>query len=405
VKFSYKAIKKNGETYESEREATDKFDLFRQLKKEGETIISYNEAGHKSGMSMNLQLPSFLNRISTQEKITIARNLGGMLEAGLALSRALQVIEHQSKNKKLKMVLTSVNKSISEGTSFHDSLQKFPEVFSTLFISMVKAGEESGNLAPSLKQIADQMEKTYLIQKKVKGAMIYPGIILSLMFVIGIVMLTFVVPRLTATFTDLHANLPASTKFVIALSDFFKNHYVIAFLIFAAIVAGFYYGMKTAAGKRAFAFGTLRLPVVGVIIKETNSARTARTLSSLLMAGVDLVLAIRITGEVVQNVFYKNVLKDAEAAVQKGRPLSEIFIANEFLYPIFVGEMVSVGEETGRISNMLEGVASYYENEVEQKTKDMSTIIEPVLMIIIGVAVGFFAISMISPMYSVMNNV
>ena len=402
MKFSYKALKKDGQSYQGVKEAPDKFALFREIKKEGDTVISCEEVKERS---FHIPMPSVFQNVKMHEKITVARNLGNMIEAGLALSRALQVLERQTRNKKLKKVLGDLNTSISAGKSFHDSLADFPNVFNSLFISMTKAGEESGNLASSLKQIADQMEKTYLLQKKVKGAMIYPGIILSLMVVIGILMLALVVPRLTETFKDLNTELPVSTRFVIALSDFFKNHYILAALSIAAAIAAFYYALKTKIGKRTFDSIALRFPVIGTIIKEMNSARTARTLSSLLSSGVDLLPAIDITSEVVQNDFYKEVMVEARAAVEKGQPLSSVFMKHEFLYPVFVGEMMSVGEETGQLSHMLLGVGTFYENEVEQKTKDLSTIIEPMLMIIIGVGVGFFAISMISPMYSVMNNI
>jgi len=235
--------------------------------------------------------------------------------------------------------------------------------------------------------------------------MVYPGIILSLMVVIGILMLIFVVPRLTDTFKELNTELPASTKFVIALSDFFKNHYILALMGILAVFAGFKYFLRTKIGKKIFDTGALRVPVIGTIIKELNSARTARTLSSLLSSGVDLLPAIDITSEVLQNNFYKEVMSEAHFTVEKGQPLSSIFMKHEYLYPIFVGEMISVGEETGQLSKMLLGVGVFYENEVEQKTKDLSTIVEPMLMIVIGLGVGFFAISMISPMYSVMNNI
>lgn len=402
MKFSYRALKKNGEPYEGTFEAADKFALFHQIKKEGETIISYEQAKeHK----FHIPVPALFGRVKMHEKITVARSLGGMIEAGLALSRALQVLERQTRNKKLKTVLESLTTSISQGKSFHQALEQYPEIFGSLFVSMVKAGEESGSLASSLRQIAEQMEKTYLIQKKVKGAMVYPGIILSLMGAIGIVMLTFVVPKLTQTFKDLNTELPVSTKIIIGLSDFFKNHYFLAALVIFGAIAGIYYGLRTKVGQRGFTFITLRLPVINHIIKEMNSARTARTISSLLTSGVDLLPAIDITSEVLQNSYYKDVMAEAHVVVEKGQPLSGIFMKHEFLYPVFVGEMASVGEETGKLSGMLLGVATFYENEVEQKTKDLSTIIEPVLMIIIGLGVGFFAVSMITPMYSVMNNI
>lgn len=403
MKFAYKAIKKDGQTYESTREANDKFELFRQLKKEGETVVSCSEV--KGGFMHDIHMPTFFGGVKMHDRIIFARNLGGMLEAGLALSRALTVMERQSRNKTLKAIFAGLNSSISQGKTFHQALEDYPKVFNTLFTSMVRAGEESGNLANSLREVADQMEKTYLIQKKVKSALVYPGIIICLMIAIGILMMIFVVPRLTATFKELHTELPTSTKIVIFISDFLKYHYLLALLLIIGVITAFYLTLKTKKGSQAFDFAVLKLPIIGVIVKESNSARTARTLSSLLTSGVDLILATEITAEVLQNFYYKRVLKEAKLRIEKGQPISTVFAENENIYPVFVGEMVSVGEETGQLAHMLIGVATFYEGEVDQKTKDMSTIVEPILMIFIGLAVGFFAVSMITPTYSVLNNI
>lgn len=401
MKFSYKS-QKDGHVHEGVREAGDRFELYRQLKKEGEIVISAEEMKAHSWNKMHM--PTLFGRIKMHEKIMFARNLSGMLDAGLPLSRALSVMEKQTRNKKLKAVLDHINTTVSEGKTFDQSLAEFPDIFSPLFVSMTKAGQESGTLSNSLMEISSQMDKTYQIQKKIKGALIYPAIILGLMVVIGVLMLILVVPRLTETFTELHATLPLSTRIIIFASDFLKNHYIIAFGLMIAIIAGLYSMGKTKGGKRTFDYVFLRFPVIGTILKESNSARTTRTLSTLLSSGVDLILATQITSEVLQNSFYKSVLFNAKDRIEKGEPMSAIFLENEFLYPVFVGEMVSVGEETGRLSNMLGGVATYYENEVEQKTKDMSTIVEPFLMVFIGAAVGFFAVSMITPTYTVLNN-
>ncbi|MEN9649199.1 MAG: hypothetical protein RL094_166 [Candidatus Parcubacteria bacterium] len=402
MKFSYTAKKPDGSTYDSTMEAADKAAFYRELRKIGDTLISVKE-GKKSVGQMEINLP-FLNRIKMIDKITFARNISGMLEAGLPLSRALAVSERQASNVKLKKIYKEINEFITSGKTFHEALAQHPKVYSSLFISMVKAGEESGDLAGSLKHLASQMEKTYVIQRKIKGAMMYPGIILSVMVLIGILMMIFVVPALTKTFKDLGTKLPASTTFIIATSDFASNHYILLVLIILAAVVVFILLLKTKIGKRYADFIVLHLPVISLIVKESNAARTARTLSSLLSAGVDLLLAVKITGEVMQNSFYKEVLQRTEVAVEKGDPVSKIFEEETNLYPVFVGEMMSVGEETGKFASMLTGVAVFYENEVEEKTKDLSTIIEPVLMVIIGAGVGFFAVSMIMPMYSVMNN-
>lgn len=403
MKFKYSAINKEGQTYEGVKEAPDKFTFYRNLKKDGESIVWVKEV-NSSLSSFNFNF-SLFGGIKMHDKILFARNLGGMLQAGLPLSRALLVLERQTTNKSLKATYAALNASISAGKSFHQAMAEFPKIFNTLFVSMVKAGEEGGNLASSLKQIALQTEKTYLIQRKVRGAMIYPGIIVSVMIVIGILMMIFVVPSLTATFQSLNAPLPTSTKIVLGLSNFLKNNYILALLIVIVVALVTYFSARTKKGKRFIDFFVLHIPVISTIVKETNAARTTRTLSSLLSSGVDLVLATQITGEVLQNSYYKEILQETEKRVEKGEPISTLLLEKTRFYPIFVGEMINVGEETGRLAEMLLEVATFYEGEVEEKTKDMSTIIEPFLMVFIGLAVGFFAVSMITPLYSVMNNI
>ncbi|MEI7777602.1 MAG: type II secretion system F family protein [bacterium] len=403
MKFKVTLKNTDGESVQKEVEASDKFALFRQIKKDGGTIIHFEEI-RSSLLKGNLGGGIF-NKVKTSEKINFARNLGAMLSAGLSLSRALTVLQKQTRNKKMREVIRDLNDSVSKGSSFHEAMQKHPKIFSNIFISMVKVGEESGGLADSLKGVALQIEKTYQLTRKIKGAMIYPGIIFSVMIVIGILMMIFVVPSLTATFKELNTPLPASTQFIVAVSDFLRDHYLISFSLIFAVIFGFIYGSKTPAGKKILDYSALHLPIISGITQETNAARTARTMSSLLSAGVDVVLAAQITKEVLQNSYYKTVLDEVIKYVQKGDSIATIFAAHSDLYPPFVSEMISVGEETGKLSEMLLGVAVFYEDEVEQKTKDMSTVIEPVLMVFIGAAVGFFAFSMITPTYSVLNNI
>lgn len=404
MKFKFKAQKPDGTIYEGVEEALDKFTLYRDVKKRNEIVLSVSES--QAGRSWNLsnQL-KFFGRVGMHDKITFARNLGTMLDAGLSLSRALSVIERQSKKEKLKELVGSINKGIEKGKTFSQTLEEFPNVFSTLFVSMVKSGEESGGLSAALKMVATQMDSTYSLQRKVRGAMIYPAIILCVMLVIGGLLLVYVVPTLTATFTELNAELPTSTKLVIATSDFLRNNTFLAIAALATLYVLGHVFLKTKFGSRRLDFLLLRIPIIGNLVKEINAARTARTLSSLLSAGVPVIRAISITGDVIQNSYYKEILIQVEKTVEKGSPISAVFAGQENLYPAFFSEMVAVGEETGKLADMLAGVGGFYEDEVSQKTKDMSTIIEPFLMVIIGAVVGFFAVAMITPMYSVLDKV
>ena len=383
-------------------EAQDKFALFNELKKVNLSLIKFSEIKNHD---LNINIP-FLNKgIKFHDKIIFARNLGSMLKAGLSLSRALQVIEKQARSPKLKSVLGTLIQSVTEGKTLNQSLALFPKDFDSLFTSMVRAGEESGSLAESLKLVSDQMEKNYTILKKVKGAMIYPAIILCVMIVIGVLMLMFVVPSLTATFSDLHADLPLSTKIVLGLSSLIRDHYILMLIGLVAIIFGFFSMIKTPKGKKIVDKILVRIPIIGEIVKQTNAARTSRTMASLLSSGVDVVKCAQITRDVLQNSLYKDVMEKVSIAIQKGEPISKVLENYENLYPAFVVEMASVGEETGKLADMFKQTAEYYEEEVEQKTKDMSQIVEPFLMVIIGLAVGFFAVSMITPMYTVMNNI
>jgi type IV pilus assembly protein PilC len=301
--------------------------------------------------------------------------------------------------------MESLQEGLNRGQSLSQSLREFPDTFSTLFVSMVSAGEESGNLSGSLKIVGEQIEKTYLLQKKVKGAMMYPGIIFCVMIAIAVLMFIFVVPKLTATFAEFKTELPLTTRIVIGTSEILKDHFLVVLIlgIFAGMGIRMY--AKTVAGKKIFHRVFLKIPIIGPIVQEVNSARLARTLSSLLTSGVDVVGSIGITADVVQNYHYQNMLHEVAEKIQKGQPLAPLFAEREDLYPVFVGEMIGVGEETGTLSKVLFDIAVYYENEVDQKTKDLSTVIEPFLMVFIGVGVGFFALAMISPIYSIGNNI
>ncbi|MCR4334583.1 MAG: type II secretion system F family protein [Patescibacteria group bacterium] len=404
--FKFTAQKVSGEKYDGQKEAKDKFDLYKQIKDIGDTIIEVSEIkSHKIDLKNIFSGLSSLGNIKMHEQIMFARNMGSMIHAGLSVSRAFFVMERQVKNIKFKKIIATLGEEVARGKTFSESMKNFPDVFSSLFISMVSAGEKGGNLAESLKIVSQQMERSYLMRKKVKSAMVYPAIVLSTMLIIGTLMLIFIVPTLTATFKELKVDLPISTQTIIFISDFLRNHYLISLIISVMIIVGGYFIKRTSVGKRFFDYTALHIPLISPIVKEMNSARTTRTLASLLSSGVELVEAVQITGMVLQNSYYKKVLEEAEKEVQKGIPLSALFVKKENLYPIFVGEMMSVGEETGAFSDMLLQVALFYEDEVERKTKDMSTIVEPFLMIIIGLAVGFFAVSMISPTYTVLNNI
>ncbi len=402
-KFKYTAVR-DGQEYTGIVEATDRFAVYARVRSEGGEILRVDRA---SGLTLGA-LKSLNARFSTVkevDKILFARNLGAMLGAGLSITRALSVANRQTKNPKLDMILKQIASKVRKGESLSSALAEHPRVFSSLFTAMVQAGEEGGNLAEALDSIAIQMDKSYKLKKRIKGAMIYPAIVMFAMLLIGYMMMTQVVPTLKKTFEEVGVDLPSTTKTIIKISDFLVANTILSLLILVVSAGSFWYLLHTRLGKKAFDAFILRVPAIGTIAKELNSARFARTLASLSNSGVDIVTALGITAKVVQNTYHREVILQAAKVVERGESMSEIFGRREDLYPPLVSEMLSVGEETGKVGEMLGEVAKFYENEVDQKTKDMSTIIEPFLMLFIGAGVGFFALAMIAPIYSLSDSI
>ncbi len=403
MKFKYKIQTKDKQIIEGYKDSVDRFALASEFRESGSMPIMIEEAKdkiHKSFLTMDI-----FGHVSLSEKIVFTNNLSGMLLAGLSLTRALSILEKQSKNVTFNKILTTLVEEVNKGNTLSDGMKKYPKVFSGIFISMVHSGEESGGLPQSLSEVGLNLKKSYDLNKKIKGALMYPSIILIAIFLIGILMMMFVVPTLTKTFKDFGGELPSSTKFIIWLSDTISNHTLLFLSVIAFIVLVIIVFAKLDFTKKYFDFFILHIPIIGTITKEVNTARTARTLSSLLSSGVDMSKALSITGEVLQNIYYKKLITDSVIAIEKGSPLSASFKEAINLYPVMMGEMIEVGEETGNLSKMLIDIANFYEAEVDSKTKDLSVIVEPILMVFIGGAVGFFAVSMITPMYSVMNNI
>lgn len=406
-KFIYKGRAEDGKVVRRTVQAADRFAVYDIARQEGHTVTNVSSSGSFSFSNLlNVErINYYISRIKDDDLVMLTRNLSSMLVAGLPLSRALSVIERQSKNPRLKGVVADIRSQIEKGEQFNVALSTYPKVFNDLYVSMVRAGEEGGSLAETLKVLSVQMERSSSLRKKIKGAMMYPSIVLVIMVIIGVLMMIYVMPSITGTFKKMAVDLPTNTKVLIGISDFMVAHTILVLVGMVFSIVGFIYFLRTKLGKAIFHWIIIRLPVIGTMVKETNAARTARTLSSLLTSGVGVIRALNITEDVVQNVYYKPIVREAAEAVERGTPLSDIFVKHEKLYPTFVGEMIMVGEETGNISSMMEQLAVFYETEVENKTKDLSTIIEPILMVVIGSTVGFFALAMIAPIYSISDSI
>jgi type IV pilus assembly protein PilC len=394
-------IKKEGSPEETRTiEATSRFEVYRQVNSEGGFVTSLSERhGFSLGAFAKFNI-SFGSGVKRMDIIRTAKNLAAMLNAGISISRALSVIERQSSNKNLKKVMTGLAESIKGGSSFHEALAVYPNVFPEIFVAMVRAGEESGSLSDSLLVVALQMERSEELIRKIKGAMIYPAIVITAVIIVAILMLIYVVPTLTKTFTSLGVQVPLATRIIVALSEFMVGNIALMIALFVALVVGGIAFLRSKVGGTVIVWIMLRMPVMKELVRETYSARAARTLSSLLTAGVPVLEALSITKAVVHARAFASVIEEAEAHVKKGEPLSTSFAEHADLYPILMSDMLSVGEETGKVAEMLKQIAEFYEQDVAEKTKDLSSIIEPLLMLLIGGVVGVFAVAMIAPIYS-----
>jgi len=402
AKYFYTAQSLRGEKKSGTLEAKDEHQLARILRQQGYVLVSASLEEEKPKRRLEISLP-FLGGVSLVEKLMFTRNLQIMIAAGTPLPRALKILASQSKNRKFKNALLDVVEEIVKGKSFSDSLSKYPNIFPELFYSMVKVGEEAGTLEEVFKILIQQMEREHELKSKIKGAMIYPAAIISAMIGIGILMLIMVVPKLAETFEELGIELPATTKLVIAVGTFLAKFWYSIPLIILVLAILFRMISKTQAGKKAMDNLFLKVPIISPIVRKTNSAYTVRTLSSLITSGVPIVRALEVTAGTLGNFYFKQAIADASEKVRKGGKLSEALRPYQNVYPLVVIQMIEVGEETGETSTILAKLAGFFEEEVGNATKNLAAVIEPALMLIIGAVVGFFAISMVQPMYSMMG--
>lgn len=396
VAQSFKGEKKTG-TLEVKNER----ELAQTLRQEGYVLLSADlEESEKKKLRISLSL---FQRVSLTEKMMFTRNLQIMVTAGISLPRAIRTLTKQIKSKRFCQVLLEIAEEITKGKSFSESLVNFPDVFPELFQNMIRVGEESGTLEEVLKVLTRQMEREHDLKSKIQGAMIYPAVILCAMLGIGFLMLVMVIPKLAETFEEMEIELPLTTKLVIGMGTFLAQKWFLFFLIIVILVFILRLILKTTKGKKFLDTLTLKIPIISPIIKKTNSAYTTRTLSSLITSGVPIVRSLEIISGTLGNFYFRQAITESIEKVKKGQKLSEALKPYQVLYSPLVIQMMEVGEETGETSDVLAKLADFFEEEVTNTTKNLSAIIEPVLMLLIGGAVGFFAISMVQPIYSMLG--
>jgi type IV pilus assembly protein PilC len=399
--FVFSAKNNEGESRQGEVEGKNKRLVVEALRGEGFFVTAIEER-KEAKKNKQMAWTKMFSGVSLKDRMMFARHLGVMLSSGLSLPKALRVISSQTKNKKFRQILIELEADIKRGNSLADSLGKY-SVFDELSVNMIRVGEMGGNMEEALGLLADQLEKEHKLLSKVRGAMYYPSVILVVMIGVGIAMMTYVVPKLTTVFQDIKTGLPWSTQMIISVSNYMSAHQLTVLFGTVGVALALFIFFKTSAGKKSSNFVFSRMPAIKSLINKINNARFARMYSSLTKSGVSVVESLKIISRTLTNDAYQKAFVEIGEEVQRGKPLHEELAKYPKLFPILTVQMVEVGEETGKTVEVLVNLANFYEDEIDQATKNLSSIIEPVLMVIIGVAVGFFAISMILPMYSVMD--
>ena len=396
--YAYTAINASGLELDGEVNAPDAGAAREALRQRGLVALSLDEqAAASQGLGMAIK------KVKPKSLQVFSRQFATMIEAGLNVVTALVILEEQTEDKKLAKVITELRADVEGGLLLSEAMARHPRIFSRLFISMVEAGEAAGILDVVLDLVSLQIEKETRIKRRVKGAMMYPLMVMSFATLVLIGMLMFLVPIFVDIFAELGGDLPMLTQIVVNLSDILRNYYFIVFPVMGAMIYGFFRLKKTDRGRRVWDAFRMRIPFgVGAIVVKVGMARFSRTLSTLVAAGVDIIRSLEITGSTAGNSLIEDATAVVRERVHQGVPIA-IPLEDEKIFPPMVSQMVRVGEETGELEKMLAKIADFYEDEVDSSIATLTSVIEPLMMIGVGMVVGVIIISMYMPMFKLLT--
>ena len=398
--FVFKAIDLAGVKAKGEVDADSKQAVSDQLKLRGLIVLDIAD----KHASREIQL-GFLKSVKATELAVFSRQLATMISSGMSILRALYVLEEQTESKFLKETIVAVRKDVEAGLSLSDAMARHPKVFSTLFIAMTQAGEVGGVLESALLRVADQLEKDASLKRQVKSAMIYPALVTVFAVGVMLALCAFLIPVFIGVFKQFGGELPTITKISVFASNVVTHYYWAMFLVTGAVVFTFIKWKKSSWGHKQWDRFRLRIPMkIGTIVQEVAVARWSRTLASLTSAGVPLLQALDITGRTGGNIAVEEAMEGVIASVKRGGTIAAP-LAKAPIFPMMVTHMVGVGEETGALDTMLDKVAEFYEDRVEVSVKGLTSILEPIMILVIGAMVGFIVISMYLPLFEVYNHI
>jgi type IV pilus assembly protein PilC len=399
--FAYKALDLQGAPTRGEMDGDDKQTVASSLRAKGLIVLDIEELIPKSAGDL---LARF-KKVKAAELTVMTRQLSTMVSSGMSLLRALYVLEDQAESDKLKETLVAVRKDVEAGISLSDALSKHPETFNDLYTAMVAAGETGGILESTLRRVADQLEKDEALRRQVKSAMMYPSLIGGFALLVLVALVAFLVPVFAGVFEDFGGELPAITKVTVGLSDFITGKWYMAIALTWAAVFAFRKWKRTEAGRMQWDQFKLKIPwKIGDIVQKIAIARFSRTFSALVAAGVPMLEAIDIVGKTSGNRVVEKAMKDVRVSVTKGGTISTPMRAAS-VFPTMVTQMIGVGEETGALDAMMSKIADFYESEVEASVKALTSILEPVMIVVVGGIVGFIIIAMYMPMFQIYDQI
>ncbi len=397
-KYRIKSLKSEEGTESGLVEASSKEQAASILEDKGFVVLFLEKK--KKGLA---NIEDFLTRIKIKDLVIFSRQLSILISAEVPLVRALRNVVEQTPNPRLKKIIYKIAGEVEGGIRLSEALENYPKVFNDFFINIVRSGEVSGRLNEVLKYLADQLEKDYDLRGKIKGAMIYPLFVFGSLLVIGILMMIFVIPRLTAMLIETGATLPLATRGIIGISNFFVNFWWLAVLFVALIVAGFYMVSRSEKGKRYLDLFKLKLPIFGKIYSYMAIIRLCTGMNTLLKGGVDIVESLTISSGMMNNVIYKDLILETKKTVEDGGEIGEVFYKSPHV-PKMVSQMLDTGEETGKVESVLKKISQFYTRELNNIIRNLMSLLEPFIMIVLGVAVGVMIVAIIMPMYEVSSN-
>ncbi|MCJ7725680.1 MAG: type II secretion system F family protein [Acidimicrobiia bacterium] len=399
--FEFKARDRSGKVHDGQLEATSSGAVVKSLRDRGLMPLSVNEK-KASSLQKEIKIPGFGGKIKQKEMALFSRQLATMVNSGLTLIRALGILEDQSENTVIKRIVAEVRSKVEQGVSLSVAMEEHPKAFSTLYVSMVRAGEVGGALDETLNRLADTLESQARLRSQIKSAMAYPVVVLNLIMFIVMAMLVFVVPIFEKMYADLGGTLPIPTQMLINISRFITSKWWLIALVIGGLVFGFKRWKATDAGLRQWDALKLKFPIFGKLTQKVSISRFARTFSVLSRTGVPVLQALDIVAQTAGNSVVSDAVLDVQASVKRGESLAQPLERHE-VFPPMVTQMMAVGEETGAIDAMLSKVADYYDREVDDTVAALTSLIEPLLIVVMGVVVGGILISLYLPMFNVAN--